>query len=59
MKEQVLGPGEVLLMSEYNPESFDSRYFGPLPAATLESVATPLLTWNHGCVAFICSLRSF
>ena len=29
LKDYILGPGEVLLMSDYNPASFDSRYFGP------------------------------
>ena len=46
VKDHFLGRGEVLLMSEYNPESFDSRYFGPLPVLTIEAVATPLLTWK-------------
>jgi conjugative transfer signal peptidase TraF len=46
LKDHILGPGEVLLMSDYSPASFDSRYFGILPATTIESVITPLLTWN-------------
>ena len=46
LKDHILGPDEVLLMSDYSPESFDSRYFGPLEATTIESVITPLLTWN-------------
>ena len=46
LKDHILGPGEVLLMSDYNPASFDSRYFGPLQATTIESVIKPLLTWN-------------
>jgi conjugative transfer signal peptidase TraF len=46
LKDYVLRPDEVLLMSDYNPASFDSRYFGPLQATTIESVMTPLLTWN-------------
>jgi len=46
LKDHILGPDEVLLMSDYNPASFDSRYFGPLQATTIESVITPLLTWN-------------
>jgi conjugative transfer signal peptidase TraF len=46
LEDHVLGPGEVLLMSEYNPRSFDSRYFGPLGATAIESVIKPLLTWN-------------
>lgn len=46
LAQYVLGPGEVLVMSEYSPDSFDSRYFGPIPASTIESVATPLLTFQ-------------
>ena len=46
LKDYVLRPDEVLLMSDYNPASFDSRYFGPLQATTIESVMTPLLTWD-------------
>jgi len=46
LEDYVLGAGEVLLMSEYSPASFDSRYFGPLNVTTIESVVTPLLTWN-------------
>jgi conjugative transfer signal peptidase TraF len=45
LKDYILGPGEILLMSDYSPESFDARYFGPLKA-TIESVLKPLLTWN-------------
>jgi conjugative transfer signal peptidase TraF len=46
LKNYVLGPGEVLLMSEYNPASFDSRYFGPIEATSIELVVRPVLTWN-------------
>jgi conjugative transfer signal peptidase TraF len=46
LKDYILGPGEILLMSDYSPESFDARYFGPLQATTIESVIIPLLTWN-------------
>jgi conjugative transfer signal peptidase TraF len=46
IKDYVIEPGEALLMSEYNPASFDSRYFGPMPAARIESTVKPLLTWN-------------
>jgi conjugative transfer signal peptidase TraF len=45
LKDYVLGPGEVLLMSEFNPSSFDSRYFGPLHASTVEATVRPLWTW--------------
>jgi len=46
IKDYVLGPNEVLLMSDYNVASFDSRYFGPLPAESIEAVVKPLLTWE-------------
>lgn len=46
IKEYVLSRDEVLLMSDYNPASFDSRYFGPLQASTIQEVIKPLLTWN-------------
>jgi type IV secretory pathway protease TraF len=44
LKDHTLGSDEVLLMSDYNPASFDSRYFGPLNITTIESVVYPLLT---------------
>jgi conjugative transfer signal peptidase TraF len=46
LTDYALGPDEVLLMSDYNPSSFDSRYFGPLHSPTIESVVRPLLTWK-------------
>ena len=46
LQNHTLGPDEVLLMSEYSPTSFDSRYFGPLQPTTIESVITPILTWR-------------
>jgi conjugative transfer signal peptidase TraF len=45
LTDYVLGQGEVLLMSDYNPASFDSRYFGPLHASTIEAAIRPLWTW--------------
>jgi conjugative transfer signal peptidase TraF len=45
LKDYVLEPGAILLISEYNPASFDSRYFGPLEATAIESVVRPLLTF--------------
>lgn len=35
--------GEVWLVSTYNPASFDSRYFGPIPTKSLIGEARPLL----------------
>jgi conjugative transfer signal peptidase TraF len=46
LQNYILGPNEVLLMSEYSAASWDARYFGPLQATTIESVITPILTWN-------------
>jgi conjugative transfer signal peptidase TraF len=38
--------GELFLLSRTNPASFDSRYFGPIPASALLGVARPLWTWR-------------
>lgn len=38
---------EVLLMSEYNVNSFDGRYFGPVPLANIEHVIRPVITWER------------
>jgi conjugative transfer signal peptidase TraF len=37
---------QVLLMSDYSPASFDGRYFGPLPATTIQPVIVPVITWK-------------
>lgn len=39
-----LRPGELFLLSEYGPASFDSRYLGPLPAQAVLGLALPLWT---------------
>jgi conjugative transfer signal peptidase TraF len=36
---------QVLVMSGYNPLSFDSRYFGPIRRGQIRSVVRPVLTW--------------
>jgi conjugative transfer signal peptidase TraF len=41
-----LAHGELFLLSSTNPASFDSRYFGPIDAATVLGVAHPL--WLTG-----------
>ena len=46
VQNYILGPNEVLLMSEYSPASFDARYFGPVQATTIESVLIPIVTWK-------------
>lgn len=41
---RVLGAGEVFLLG-VTAESFDSRYFGPVPRTALIARAEPLWTW--------------
>ncbi|MFO0702181.1 MAG: conjugative transfer signal peptidase TraF [Nitrospira sp.] len=41
----ILGPSDVLVMSDTNPNSYDARYFGPIPRDTIQSRLHPLLTW--------------
>lgn len=35
----------VLLMSDYNPKSFDARYFGLIDKSNIISVVRPIFTW--------------
>ena len=46
LSDYSLGSEEVLLMSDYNPASFDGRYFGPLSKTTIQSVIVPVITWK-------------
>lgn len=39
-----LGPGELFLLGD-TPGSFDSRYFGPVPARAIEGVYREGVTW--------------
>lgn len=41
-----LAAGELFLLSDTNPASFDSRYFGPIVASDVIGVARPLWTWS-------------
>ena len=43
-RRYVLRVGEAWVWSPYARRSFDSRYFGPLPAAALVGVVQPMLT---------------
>ena len=38
--------GQIWLLSGHDPRSFDSRYFGPVPAANVQGVARPV--WVFG-----------
>jgi conjugative transfer signal peptidase TraF len=39
---RTLAPGEVLLMSDFNPLSFDGRYFGPIERGQVQAVVRPV-----------------
>lgn len=41
-----LEDGELFLLSDTHPASFDSRYFGPIGASTVLGIARPLWTWG-------------
>ncbi|MBO7072625.1 MAG: conjugative transfer signal peptidase TraF, partial [Acetobacter sp.] len=41
-----LKTGEVVLMTQGDQNSFDARYFGPLPQQQIVSVVQPILTWK-------------
>ncbi len=39
---RILGPDEVFLLMKDMPDSFDSRYFGPVPVSSIIGKLTPL-----------------
>lgn len=43
---RTLAGGELFLLSDTNPASFDSRYFGPIAASAVLGLARPLWTWS-------------
>jgi len=43
----VLRAGQVWLWSPFSSASWDSRYFGPIGAAGLVSLVTPVWTTRH------------
>lgn len=45
MGEYKVQPGAVWLVSSYNPESIDSRYFGPVSVKLIEGTTQPV--WIH------------
>jgi conjugative transfer signal peptidase TraF len=42
----IVAKGEVWVISSYNPLSFDSRYFGPVPISRIEGLAHPLFVFH-------------
>jgi conjugative transfer signal peptidase TraF len=42
----IVAKGEVWVISSYNPLSFDSRYFGPIPISNTEGLARPLFVFH-------------
>ena len=40
-----LANSEVLLLSDFNPKSFDARYFGVVNKSQIRSVIRPVFTW--------------
>lgn len=40
-----LPDGEVLVLSDYTPRSFDGRYFGPVSTGNISCSLVPLITW--------------
>lgn len=42
--EHIVGPDSLFMFSSHHPRSFDSRYFGPVPASSIISTARPLWT---------------
>ena len=42
----IVAKGEVWVISSYNPLSFDSRYFGPVPISRIEGLARPLFVFH-------------
>jgi len=45
--ELTLAAGQVLLMSDWIPLSFDGRYFGPVSERTLQGVVVPVWTFSR------------
>lgn len=44
----VVRSGELWLLGVHRERSWDSRYFGPVPVASVIGVARPLLTFSEG-----------
>jgi conjugative transfer signal peptidase TraF len=40
-------PGQLWVVSNFSPKSFDSRYFGPIPARSVQHWVRPFLVEKH------------
>ena len=40
----IIPPGQALMASDYDPYSFDGRYYGPLPEASIYAYTEPVFT---------------
>lgn len=47
LKTQKIPPGEYFVMGDNRGDSFDSRYFGPIPGSLIVGQVT-MLVWRHG-----------
>lgn len=43
---EIVAPGMCWVLSDYNPRSFDSRYFGAVPLSNIIAVAHPVFVWD-------------
>ena len=41
---ETIPPHQALLMSDYDPDLFDGRYYGPLPESAIYAYTEPVLT---------------
>lgn len=47
-KDFALQEDQLWVMSDTQPHSFDSRYFGPIERAWVRAVVRPIVTWGPG-----------
>jgi conjugative transfer signal peptidase TraF len=49
-RDFALAPDQFWVMSDTEPRSFDSRYFGPIERGWVRAVVRPIVTWGPGGV---------